>query len=144
MGDVHTKRIRSFNMSQIKGKNTKPELIVRKFLHANGYRYGLHSKSLPGKPDIVLRKYKTVILINGCFWHGHNRCKYFVIPKSRREWWQGKIQRNQHNDKISMRELVSRGWKVIVIWECQLKQESNRTRVLSNLILNINESATKN
>jgi DNA mismatch endonuclease (patch repair protein) len=83
MADVHTKEIRSYNMSRIKGKNTKPEMIVRKFLHANGFRYKLHDKSLPGKPDIVLPKYRTLIFVHGCFWHGHKNCKYFVVPKTR-------------------------------------------------------------
>jgi DNA mismatch endonuclease (patch repair protein) len=85
MADVHNKETRSYNMSRIKGKNTKPEMLVRKFLHANGFRYRLHVKNLPGKPDIVLPKYKTVIFIHGCFWHGHENCKYFVVPKTRTE-----------------------------------------------------------
>ena len=86
MADVHTKEIRSYNMSRIKGRNTKPEMLVRRFLHANGFRYKLHDKSLPGKPDIVLPKYKTVIFVHGCFWHGHTKCKYFVVPKTRTDW----------------------------------------------------------
>jgi len=87
MTDVHNKKTRSYNMSRIKGKNTKPEMLVRKFLHKNGYRYRLNYSKLPGKPDIVLPKYKTVIFINGCFWHGHKECKFFVVPKTRTEWW---------------------------------------------------------
>src|SRR5688572_14620702 len=83
MADVHSKEVRSYNMSRIKGKNTKPEMLVRKFLHANGFRYRLHAKKLPGKPDILLPKYKTVIFVHGCFWHGHEGCKYYVIPKTR-------------------------------------------------------------
>ena len=86
MADVHDKATRSKNMAAIKGKNTKPEMMVRRFLHAQGYRYRLHDKNLPGKPDIVLPKYKTVIFVHGCFWHGHNNCKYFVVPKTRTEW----------------------------------------------------------
>ena len=86
MADVHTKEIRNFNMSRIKGKNTKPEMLVRKFLHANGFRYRRHDKSLPGKPDIVLPKYKTVILVHGCFWHRHSNRKYYVVPKTRTDW----------------------------------------------------------
>jgi len=85
-------------MSRIKGKNTKPEMLVRKFLHANGFRYRLHVKDLPGKPDIVLPKYKTVIFVHGCFWHGHEHCKYFVVPKTRTDWWINKINSNITND----------------------------------------------
>jgi len=87
MADVHNKEQRRFNMQQIKGKNTKPEMLVRKFLHANGYRYKLHDKKLPGRPDMVLPKYQTVIFVHGCFWHGHANCKYFVVPKTNTQWW---------------------------------------------------------
>ena len=87
MADVHDKQTRSYNMSQIRSRNTKPELLVRKFLDAHGFRYRLHVKDLPGKPDLVLPKYKTVIFIHGCFWHGHENCKYFVVPKTTTEWW---------------------------------------------------------
>ena len=96
--DVHTKEQRSYNMSRIKGKDTKPEMLVRRFLHANGFRYKLHDKKLPGKPDIVLPKYRTVIFVHGCFWHGHKNCKYFVVPKTRTEWWLNKINGNIAND----------------------------------------------
>lgn len=121
MNDVHTPEIRSYNMSMIRGKDTKPEIIVRKFLHAKGFRFSLHKKELPGKPDIVLTKYKTVIFINGCFWHGHKNCKYFVIPKTRTKWWLNKIEGNRLNDKRNNQELRKTGWKVITLWECQLK-----------------------
>jgi len=94
MADVHSKEIRSFNMSKIKGKDTKPELLVRKFLFSQGFRYRLHDKKLPGKPDVILPKYKTVIFVNGCFWHGHQDCKYFVVPKTRTEWWLNRINVN--------------------------------------------------
>ena len=122
MADVHTKEQRSYNMSQIKSGNTKPELLVRKFLHAQGFRYKLHDKKLPGKPDIVLPKYKTVIFIHGCFWHGHARCKYFTIPKTRTQWWTNKINTNKANDAKAVKALKKEGWKVTVIWECQLKK----------------------
>lgn len=122
MTDVHNKATRSYNMSQIKGKDTKPELLVRQYLHAHGFRYRLHVKDLPGKPDIVLTKYKTAILINGCFWHGHHGCKYYVVPKTRTEWWQQKINGNISNDEKAMLALQELGWKVIVIWECELKK----------------------
>jgi DNA mismatch endonuclease (patch repair protein) len=121
MADVHSEETRSYNMSQIKGKNTKPEMLVRKFLHANGYRYKLHDKSLPGKPDIVLPKYKTVIFIHGCFWHGHKNCKYFVVPKTRTDWWLNKINGNIANDNKASQALKTEGWKIITIWECNLK-----------------------
>jgi DNA mismatch endonuclease (patch repair protein) len=121
MADVHSKEIRSKNMAAIKGKNTKPEMLVRKFLHANGYRYKLHDKSLPGKPDIVLPKYKTVIFVNGCFWHGHTHCKYYVVPKTKTEWWLNKINGNITNDAKAITALKKNGWKIITIWECRLK-----------------------
>ena len=108
-------------MSQIKGKNTKPEMLVRKFLHANGFRYRLHVKNLPGKPDIVLPKYKTVIFVHGCFWHGHTNCKYFVVPKTRTRWWMDKINGNKANDEKAVKALKKEGWKVINLWECKLK-----------------------
>ena len=122
MADVHDKHTRSYNMSRIKGKNTKPEMLVRKYLFAHGFRYRLNVKSLPGKPDIVLPKYKTVIFINGCFWHGHKGCKYFVIPKTRTEWWLNKIKDTQKRDREAEIELNVLGWRVITLWECELKQ----------------------
>ena len=119
--DVHTKEQRSYNMSRIKGKDTKPEMLVRRFLHANGFRYKLHDKALPGKPDIVLPKYKTVIFVHGCFWHGHKNCKYFVVPKTRTEWWLNKINGNIANDTKAIKALKKNGWKIINLWECDLK-----------------------
>ena len=112
---------RSFNMSMIKGKDTKPEMLVRRFLFGNGFRYRVNLKGLPGKPDIVLRKYGVVIFINGCFWHGHENCKYFKIPKTRPDWWQDKIERNIKRDAKVRDELRQIGWRTMVIWECQLK-----------------------
>ena len=118
-------------MQQIKAKNTKPEMLVRKFLHANGFRYSLHKKTLPGKPDIVLPKYKTVIFIHGCFWHGHTNCKYFSVPKTRTEWWRDKINTNKANDEKAAKALKKEGWKVIVIWDCKLKgQKKEQTLFL--------------
>lgn len=110
-------------MSRIRSKDTKPELLVRKFLFANGFRYKLHDKSLAGKPDIVLPKYKTVIFIHGCFWHGHEGCKYFSVPKTRTEWWLTKISANTNNDKTAINKLALNGWNVIVVWECELKKQ---------------------
>lgn len=121
MADVHSKEVRSFNMSQIKGKNTKPEMLVRKFLFANGIRYRLHDKKLPGKPDMVFPKFKKVIFIHGCFWHRHENCQYFNIPKTRTEWWLNKINTNKKKDTENTLSLKKLGWKVITIWECELK-----------------------
>lgn len=134
MADVHTKEIRSFNMSQIKGKNTKPEILVRKFLFAKGYRYKLHDKTLPGKPDMVLPKYKTVIFVHGCFWHGHEGCPYFVIPKTRTDWWTQKISGNREKDLKNFNKLFLDGWKVITIFECELKTRKQLSFTLNALV----------
>lgn len=123
MADVHTPKQRSYNMSKIKGKNTKPEMLVRRFLHAEGFRYKLHDKNLPGKPDIVLPKYKTVIFVHGCFWHGHQKCRYFVIPKTRTEWWINKIDNNCVNDTRIKTQLKKQAWQVLILWECELKKD---------------------
>ena len=123
MADVHDPFTRSYNMSRIRATNTKPEMLVRHFLHAQGFRYKLHDKKLPGKPDIVLPKYKTVIFIHGCFWHGHNNCKYYVVPKTRTDWGLNKIARNQANDIKAIKALKKEGWKIITLWECKLKPE---------------------
>lgn len=111
-------------MSHIKNKDTKPEVLVRRFLFANGFRFRLHRKDLPGKPDIVLPKYKTVIFINGCFWHGHQDCRYATIPETNREFWETKIFGNVERDKKVRDQLVSTGWKYIDIWQCQLKPKT--------------------
>lgn len=121
MADVHDKATRSYNMSRIRSKDTKPEMIVRRFLFSKGFRYRLHDKRLPGKPDIVLPKYKTVIFVNGCFWHGHEGCKYFVVPKTRTEWWINKIKLNKQTDLENFLELERLGWNVLTIFECELK-----------------------
>jgi DNA mismatch endonuclease (patch repair protein) len=121
-------------MSMIKGKNTKPEIMVRKFLFQNGFRYRINYSKLPGKPDIVLPKYKTVIFVNGCFWHGHNGCKYFVIPKTRTDWWLEKINGTIERDKKKISELETLGWKVLTIWECELKPQK-RVSTLGDLLV---------
>lgn len=133
--DIHSKETRSFNMSRIKGKNTKPEILVRKYLFSQGLRYRLYSKILPGSPDIVLPKYRTVIFINGCFWHGHEGCKYFVIPKTRTEWWQNKININKENDRKNNELLKDLKWNVITVWECSLRKEKRESTL--NDILNM-------
>ena len=121
--DVHDKETRSYNMSCIKGKNTKPEEIVRKYLFSQGFRYRKNDKRLPGTPDIVLPKYKTVIFVNGCFWHGHEGCRYFVVPKTNTEFWVNKIETNKQRDIRKINELQALGWKVCVVWECELKSK---------------------
>lgn len=136
MSDVHTKGIRSYNMSCIRNKDTNPELLVRKFLHSKGYRFRLHPRNLPGKPDIILPKYKTVIFINGCFWHGHDGCRYYVIPKTRTQWWINKIVNTKHSDTDNYTKLSGLGWKVITIFECRLKKEF-REVTLNELATNI-------
>lgn len=137
MTDVHSEKVRSFNMSRIKGKNTKPELIVRKFLFANGFRYRLHVKNLPGKPDIVLPKYKTVIFVHGCFWHGHKGCKYFVVPKTRTEWWVSKINANKQRDLDNLVALKSSKWRIFTIFGCELKSQA-RSNTLNKLLQYLN------
>ncbi len=110
-------------MSRIKSSNTKPEEIVRKYLFSKGFRYRKNDKRLPGTPDIVLPKYKTVIFVNGCFWHGHEGCRFFVVPKTNTEFWVNKIEANKQRDSRKTNDLQSLGWKVIVVWECQLKSK---------------------
>ena len=122
--DVHNKQTRSYNMSQIKGKRTKPEDIVAKYLFAQGFRYRRNVKSLPGTPDIVLKKHKTVVFINGCFWHMHEGCKFFVLPDNNAEFWKNKFNENKNRDKIKEEQLICLGWKVLVIWECELKKQN--------------------
>lgn len=126
MADVHEPQVRSYNMSRIKGKDTKPEMVVRSYLHRQGYRFNLHGnykgKTLPGKPDLVLPKYNTVIFVHGCFWHAHEGCKYFKIPKTRTKWWKEKLYSNKARNEKHQHELMGMGWKVIVIWECELQK----------------------
>ena len=122
MADNHTKDVRSKNMSHIRSTNTKPEENVRKYLFSKGFRYRKNVKGLPGCPDIVLAKYKTVIFVNGCFWHNHD-CPRFVWPSSNEEYWIPKIKRNVERDKANQAELKAAGWNVIIIWECELKKK---------------------
>jgi DNA mismatch endonuclease (patch repair protein) len=137
MSDVHDKLTRSYNMSQIKGKNTKPELLVRKFLFSKGFRFKLHDKNLSGKPDIILPKFGTVIFIHGCFWHGHTNCKYFVMPKTRKPFWEKKILRNKDRDIRNSQALKKLGWRIITVWECHLKPgkvDKTLERLVENLV----------
>ena len=121
MADVHTPEQRSYNMSRIRGKNTKPEELVRKYLFSQGFRYRKNDARLPGKPDIVLPKYKTVVFVNGCFWHAHEGCKYFVWPKNNEEFWENKIQGNVLRDMKNQKALADSGWNIVIVWECELK-----------------------
>ena len=128
MVDRISEEQRSWNMSRIQAKNTEPEIIVRKFLHSNGYRYGLHNRKMPGKPDIVLRKYNTVIFVNGCYWHRHG-CKHTTTPKTNTKFWKKKFDGNVARDKKNHSQLYHDGWKVIVIWECEV----DRINILESL-----------
>ena len=127
MSDVLTPPQRHRCMSRIRSKATKPEMAVRRWLWAHGYRYRLNVKSVPGKPDIVMRRYRTAIFVNGCFWHGHEGCSKFVMPKSNTAFWQTKIERNRTRDTRIYEMLLQNGWQVIVIWECQLQPKQLET-----------------
>lgn len=140
--DKHSKETRSYNMSRIKSTNSKPEVLVRKYLFSKGLRYRKNVKELPGKPDIVLPKYKTVVFVNGCFWHGHAGCKYFVVPKTNTEFWVNKINKNIERDNIIYDKLDDMGWNVIVIWECELKsnkKENTLDYLYYNILRNIKD-----
>ena len=125
MTDVHTPEQRSYNMSRIRGENTKPEKILRSLLHGHGFRYRIHDGRLPGRPDIVLPKYRTVILVHGCFWHRHPGCKYATTPKSRPEFWQKKFVGNVERDRKNIALLKEQGWNPVVVWECELKNDTD-------------------
>ncbi len=141
--DPLTPEQRSKNMAAIKSKDTKPELIVRKYLWANGYRYRKTTKLLPGKPDIVLLKYRTCIFINGCFWHGHDDCKLYRLPKTNTEFWINKVTRNKERDSQVIEKLNSLGWNCLIVWECQLKPNKREatlrelTGKLDNIFLHL-------
>ena len=122
--DIKSKEARRYNMSRIRNKGTKPEELVRKYLFSCGFRYRKNDARLPGRPDIVLPKYKTVIFVNGCFWHGHEGCRYFVWPKNNAEFWRGKISGNVQRDKDNHQLLEQLGWRVLDVWECELKKGS--------------------
>jgi len=136
MADIFTSEKRSWIMSRVKGTNTKPEVIIRSIIHRMGFRFRLHRKDLPGKPDIVLSRHKKVIFVHGCFWHGHRNCRRSARPSTNRDFWNNKLSGNVKRDKKKIRELRKLGWKVLVIWECGLKKidriESKLTRFLCN------------
>lgn len=133
MTDVFSPKKRSQVMSCIQGNDTKPEIMVRQYLRQQGIGYRKNVKWLPGKPDIVLTKYKCVVLVNGCFWHGHEGCKYFVIPKTRTEWWLAKINRTKERDLENYDQLGKDGWRVFVVWECEIEHSFEQT--MANLIM---------
>lgn len=133
MSDTMTREQRHYCMSRIRGKDTRPEMVVRRWLHSEGFRYSLHSRRLPGCPDLVLRRYHTVIFINGCFWHGHPGCDMFRMPRSNVEFWQEKIRRNKERDAQEVAALEALGWNVIVVWECELSRRA-RDLTLRNLV----------
>ena len=134
--DTMTPEQRHRCMAAIKARNTKPELVVRRYLHACGFRYRLNHKRLPGKPDLVLRKYRTCIFVNGCFWHGHD-CSMFKLPQTRTSYWQAKIDRNRERDRETDQQLAHMGWHVITVWECQLKPAA-RQQTLESLAFTLN------
>ena len=137
MADKVTPEQRHLCMSHVRSKNTKPEMIVRRFLFSHGFRFRIHVNTLPGKPDIVLRKYKTVIFVNGCFWHGHENCRIYSFPKTNVEFWRKKIERNKERDKKEQCQLAAMGWHCITIWECQLKPKV-RIQTLESLAYTLN------
>ena len=136
--DNRSKEARSRNMSRIPSKNTKPEETVRKYLFSQGFRYRKNVSNLPGKPDIVLPKYKTVVFVNGCFWHAHQGCKCFVPPKSNSEFWQHKFMYNIERDERNYQKLCDLGWRVIIVWECEIRHGDASLR-LAHLVSEIKE-----
>ncbi len=135
--DKLTPQQRHKNMASIRSANTKPEILVRKYLWSQGFRYRLNNPRLPGHPDIVLRKYRTCVFVNGCFWHGHDGCKYFRLPKTNIDFWEKKIKRNKERDKEEQRQLAKMGWHCITVWECELKPKV-REQTLKALAFTIN------
>lgn len=147
MADVHTPQVRSRNMSHIKGKNTQPEMIVRHYLFSKGFRYRINDKRYPGHPDIVLPKYKVCVFVNGCFWHKHEDCQYFVWPKNNSEFWKNKIEGNANRDAKNYSLLEDLGWHVIVIWECELKpvyRQDTLARLVEDICACANYSQNSN
>ncbi|WP_322786354.1 very short patch repair endonuclease [Pontibacter roseus] len=141
MADNLSKEKRSYAMSCVKSKNTRPEMLVRKFLHSKGFRYRLHSKQLPGKPDVVLSMYKAVVFVHGCFWHHHySGCSRSRLPKSNVEFWEKKIKRNIDRDKQNLQHLHMLGWRTFIVWECGLSK-SRRDLTLNNLVHDIRDGA---
>jgi len=137
--DIISKERRSWNMSRIKGKDTRPEIAVRSLIHKMGYRFRLHRKDLPGKPDIVLPKYNTVIFVHGCFWHRHKGCKYAYTPKSRVKFWKDKFAETVNRDKQHLKQLKENGWEVFIVWECETKDMDKLKKILNKMLQKIND-----
>ncbi|MDR1614176.1 MAG: very short patch repair endonuclease [Campylobacteraceae bacterium] len=140
MADTHSPQVRSYNMSRIRSMNTQPEEVVRKYLHSKGFRYRKNDTRYPGKPDIVLPKFKTIIFVHGCFWHCHEGCPDFVQPKSNQDYWQEKLNRNRIRDAENIGKLCSSGWHVIIVWECELTKQ-RRQESLDRLTAEITQTA---
>jgi DNA mismatch endonuclease (patch repair protein) len=140
MADVFPKTKRSWLMSRVRGMNTSPELTVRSFLHRHGFRYRLHAASLPGKPDIVLRKHRAIVLVNGCFWHGHKDCPRAKLPSTNKLFWRKKIGKNVARDSRTLNRLRALQWKVYEIWSCELMGERSRRQVLARLVRKLKRS----
>ena len=138
MSDTLTYAQRHTCMASIHGKDTKPEMVVRRYLWGHGFRYRLNHPRLPGKPDIVMRKYRTCIFVNGCFWHGHESCRYYTIPKTNTDFWVNKVRRNKERDLKVQHELAAMGWHSITIWECELKP-AKREDTLKSLVYTLNK-----
>ncbi|HEO1831601.1 TPA: very short patch repair endonuclease [Acinetobacter baumannii] len=136
MIDIVDTSTRSRIMASIKGRDTKPEILIRKLLHKRGFRFRLHVKELPGKPDVVLKKYKAVIFINGCFWHGHKDCHLFKLPATRTDFWEEKINKNQLNDTKTIKLLLDNDWRVCVVWECSVRGAKKDLNMVINSISN--------
>ncbi|MDR0184264.1 very short patch repair endonuclease [Lysobacter arvi] len=136
MADIMTPAQRSERMSRIRSQNTKPEMLVRRFLHGQGFRFRLHARDLPGRPDLVLPKYRTVVFVEGCFWHGHS-CQKGRVPGTNPDFWQAKVACNQARDKRNQRALRRDGWRVIRVWECQLAKSKTRAAALARLVSRI-------
>ena len=143
MTDVFSEEKRSYVMSCVSSKDTKPEKIVRSYLHRAGFRFRLHSPDLPGKPDLVLAKHKTAIFVHGCFWHRHPGCKRTTTPKTRREFWMEKFKKNVRRDNLNYKKLKEQGWKVIVVWACKLEKTKSREETLKNLTRTLTQPPTQ-
>lgn len=146
MADVHSKRTRSKNMSAVKSGHTKPERKVRELLFSSGFRYRLHNKLLPGKPDMVLARYQVCLFVNGCFWHMHSDCSLFTLPQTRREFWENKLLENVRRDTENYQELLEQGWNILVVWECALRGKTRLTEQtlkqrISELVISASESS---
>lgn len=140
--DVHSPDLRSFNMSRIRAKDTRPEIIIRRWLWTNGYRYQLHRKDLPGKPDIVLPKYRAIIFVHGCFWHRHG-CHLTATPESRRDFWLTKFRKNVNRDKHNIEALMGQAWRVMVVWECSLRGKTADLELVPKQISDFLDSDTR-